>query len=46
MSGQVVTQPKLIDANGDTVDAIDVEIEHTGTPSPESAAETLMRDFK
>ncbi|MCI4436997.1 MAG: hypothetical protein JHC33_09345 [Ignisphaera sp.] len=46
MSGQAV-QPKLINEDGEQ-DMITVQIENmtTNMPSPESAAETLMRDFK
>ena len=45
MSG--VTQPKLIGDDGE-IDMIEVHIEtvQKELPSPESAAETLMRDFK
>ena len=45
MSG--ATQPKLIDDCGQETHLIDVQIETIRElPSPESAAETLMRDFK
>ena len=47
MSGQTSAQPKLITEDGEQ-DMIDVHIENMNTnmPTPESAAETLMRDFK
>jgi len=47
MSGQLAAQPKLITEDGEQ-DLIDVHIENMNTElqSPESAAETLMRDFK
>ena len=46
MSGQTV-QPRLINEDGEQ-DLITVQIENMNTtmPSPESAAETLLRDFK
>ena len=47
MSGQAAAQPKLINEDGEQ-DLITVHIEtmNTEMQSPESAAETLMRDFK
>ena len=46
MSGQTV-QPRLLNEDGEQ-DMITVQIENMNTtmPSPESAAETLLRDFK
>ncbi len=48
MSGQQSNQPKLLTEDGE-VDIIDVHVENVNSESstsPETAADTLMRDFK